>query len=128
MSYRHIVEKEWPPVDTVQEQCHLMDAICARVVTLRIEKLCKHLKLSEKEGWSLYGLQIIKQVMEQGILWDYLFEILLVMDREYLKNVTDHFRRLNGNHQATLDFLNNLRKTPEFSEYRFVMCYLSYWE
>jgi hypothetical protein len=104
-----------------------MDAICARVVALRIEKLCKHLRLSEKEGWSLYGLQIIKQVMEQGILWDYLFEILLVMDREYLKNVTDHFRRLNGNHRVTLDFLSNLRQTPEFSEYRFVFCYLSYW-
>ena len=55
---------------------------------------------AEKEGWSLYGLQIIKQVMEQGILWDYLFEILLVMDREYLKGTTKHFRRLNGNHQA----------------------------
>jgi exonuclease V gamma subunit len=105
MSYRHIVEKEWPPVDTVQDQCRLMDAICARVVALRIVKLCKHLRLSEKEGWSLYGLQIIKQVMEQGILWG-----------------------LNENHQATLDFLNNLRKTPEFFEYRFVLCFLSFWD
>jgi hypothetical protein len=105
-----------------------MDAISARVVALRIEKLCKHLRLSEKEGWSLYGVQIIKQVMEQGILWDYLFEILLVMDREYLKGTTKHFRRLNGNHQATLEFLNNLRQTPEFSEYRFNFCYLSFWD
>jgi hypothetical protein len=81
-----------------------------------------------KGGRSLYGLQIIKQVLEQGIFWDYLFEILLVMDREYLKGTTKHFRRLNGNHQATLDFLNNLPQTPEFSEYRFVFCYLSFWD
>ena len=112
---------------------------CARAVPFNGCNMCKGRdsqnrkalqapETDRKGGRSLYGLQIIKQVMEQGILWDYLFEILFVMDREYLKNVTDHFRRLNGNHQATLDFLNNLRKTPEFSEYRFVMCYLSYWE
>jgi hypothetical protein len=41
------------------------------------------------------------------------------MDREYLKNVTNHFKNLKENHQATLDFLKNLRQTPEFSEYRF---------
>ena len=122
------MEKEWPPVDSVQDQCRLMNAVCAGIVTSRIGKLCKQLKLSEKEGWSLYGLQVVKQIMEQGVLWDHLFEILLVMDREYIKGVTEHFRRLNENHLITLDFLDNLRQTPEFSEYRFVMCYLSYWE
>ena len=128
MSYRHIVEKEWPPVDTVENQCHLMDAICAETVALQIKKLSKRLDLSEEEGWSLYGLETVKQVLEQGVHWDYLFEILFVMDREYLKNVTDHFKNLKENHQATLDFLKNLRQTPEFSEYRFVFCYLSCWD
>jgi hypothetical protein len=82
-----------------------MDVICAGTVVLSIGKLCKRLGLSEKEGWLLYGLKIVKHVLEQGILWD----------------TTKHFRRLNENHQATLDFLNNLQKMPEFFEYRFVL-------
>jgi hypothetical protein len=63
-------------VDTVENQCHLMDAICAETVALQIKK---RLDLSEEEGWSLYGLETVKQVLEQGVHWDYLFEILLVM-------------------------------------------------
>jgi hypothetical protein len=121
MSYRHILQKEWPLMDTVQDQCNLMDVICAGTVVFRIGKLCKRLGLSEKEGWLLYRLKIVKHVLEQGILWDHLFSALLVMDREYLKGTTEHFRHLNENHQATLDFLNNLQKTPEFYEYRFVL-------
>ena len=68
-------------MDTMQDQCRLMDAVCAGTVALRIGKLCKRLGLSEKEGWLLYGLKIVKQVLEQGILWDRLFSALLVMDR-----------------------------------------------
>jgi hypothetical protein len=125
MSFRHNVEREWPLVDSVQDQCRLMNAICAGTVTLRIMKLCKQLEISEREGWSLYGLQVVRQIMEQGILWDRLFEILLVMNREYIRDVTQHFRCLNENHQRTLDFMDNLRQAPEFPEYRLVMCYLS---
>jgi hypothetical protein len=66
-------------------------------------------------------------VLEPGILWDHLFSALLVMNREYWKGTTEHFRRLNENHQATLDFLNNLQKTPEFFEYRFVLLGCMLW-
>jgi hypothetical protein len=128
MACKSIIPKGWSDANTVENQCHLMDAICAETVALQIKKLSKRLDLSEEEGWSLYGLETVKQVPEQGVHRDYLFEILFVMDREYLKNVTDHFKNLKENHQATLDFLKNLRQTPEFSEYRFVFCYLSCWD
>jgi hypothetical protein len=128
MACKSIIPKGWSDAHTVENQCHLMDAICAETVALQIKKLSKRLDLSEEAGWSLYGLETVKQVLEQGVHWDYLFEILLVMDREHLKNVTDHVKNFKENHQATLDFLKNLRQTPEFSEYRFVFCYLSCWD
>ena len=127
MPYEHTVEKEWPPVDTVEHQCHLMDAICAETIALRIKELSQRLDLSEEKGWSLYGLETVKQVLEHGMHWDYLFAILLVMNGEYLEDVTDHFKNLKENHQTTLDFLKNLRQTQGFSRYRFIFRYLSCW-
>ena len=128
MSYRNVVQDEWPQVSTVQDQCRLMDAICAGIVARKIEKLCEQSKLPEKEGWLFYGPKVIRRVLEQGILWDRMFSALLVMDLEYLKGTTEHFKRLKGNYEATLDFLRDLRQTPGFSEYQTLQWFLSYWD
>jgi hypothetical protein len=57
MACKSIIPKGWLDANTVENQCHLMDAICAETVTLQIKKLCKRLDLSEEEIWSLYGLE-----------------------------------------------------------------------
>ena len=128
MACKSIIPKGWSDANTVENQCHLMDAICAETVALQIKKLCKRLDLSEEEGWSLFGLETVKQVLEQGVHWDRLFSALLAMDLQYRKDVTKHFKNLKENHQATLDFLKNLRQTPGFSEYRSVLDFLSFWD
>ena len=128
MACKSIIPKGWSDANTVENQCHLMDAICAETVALQIKKLSKRLDLSEEEGWSLYGLETVKQVLEQGVHWDRLFSALLAMDLQYRKDVTKHFKHLKENHQATLDFLKNLRQTPGFSEYRSVLDFLSCWD
>ena len=92
MDCRSIIPNGWSNANTVENQCHLIDAMCAETVTCKIKKLCKRLDLSEEEGWSLYGLETIKQVLEQGILWDHLFFALFAMDLEYRKDVTKHER------------------------------------
>ena len=64
MACKSIIPKGWSDANTVENHCHLMDAICAETVALQIKKLCKRLDLSEEEGWSLYGLETVKQVLE----------------------------------------------------------------
>jgi hypothetical protein len=127
MAWRSIIPKGWSDANTAENQCHLMDAICAETVACKIKKLCKRSDLSEEKGWSLYGQETVKQVLEQGILWDNLFSALLVMNLEYQKDVTKHFKHLGENHQATLDFLKSLRQTPGFSDYHNILDFLSYW-
>ena len=94
MACKSIIPKGWLDANTVENQCHLMDAICAETVAFQIKKLCKRLDLSEEEGWSLYGLETVKQVLEQGVHWDRLFSALFAMDLQYRKDVTKHFKNL----------------------------------
>ena len=47
----------------------------------------------------LYGLETMKQVLEQGVHWDRLFSALLAMDLQYRKDVTKHFKNLKENHR-----------------------------
>ena len=96
MSYRHIVQDEWPQVSTVQDQCRLMHAICAGIVARKIEKLCEQLKLQEKEGWLFYGPKVIRRVLEQGILWDRMFSALLVMGPRIFKGHNRTFQTFKG--------------------------------
>ena len=125
MACESIIPEGW--LNTVENQCHLMDAICAETVACRIKRLCELSNLSEEEGWSLHGLETVRQTLEQGVLWNHLFSALLVMNSEYQKDVTNHFKQLGENHQATLDLLKDLRRTQRFSKYRNILNFLSYW-
>ena len=58
MAYESIRREGWS--NTVENQCHLLYAICADNLTCKIKRLCKWENLSEEKGWSLYGLEIIQ--------------------------------------------------------------------
>ncbi len=112
----------------MENQCDLMNVICAETIACKIKRLCELSNISEEKGWSLHGLETVRQTLEQGILWNHMFSALLVMNAEYKKDVTKHFKQLGENHQKTLDLLKDIRRTQRFSQkYRNILCYLSYW-
>ena len=125
MAHESITQEGWS--DTVENQCHLLNAICSEILVCEIKSLCEWEKLSEEEGWSLFGLETVKQVLEEGAVWDQMFSVLFAMDLEYRKDVTKHFKRLKEDHQATIEFLRDLRQSPRISKYQPVFDFLSYW-
>ena len=122
MAYESIMQEGWS--DTVENQCHLLNAICTESLVCEIKILCEWAELSEEEGWSLFSLETVKQVLEQGAVWDQMFCVLFAMDLEYRKDVTKRFKE---DHQATIKFLRDLRQSPKISKYQPVFDFLSYW-
>ncbi len=64
MAHESIMQEGWS--DTLENQCHLLNAICTESLVCEINRLCEWAKLSEEEGWSLFGLETVKQVLEEG--------------------------------------------------------------
>ena len=126
MAYESIRRKGWS--DTVENQCHLLYAICADILTCEIKNICKLENLSEEEGWSIYGLKTVKQVLNQGTVWDSMFLVIRALDVEYKVKVTKHFKRLKENYLATTAFLKDLRQSPEVSKYQPVFYFFSHWQ
>lgn len=76
-------------------------------VSRKVEKFRERLGLSEEKGWSLYGLETETSAWAGSALGR-LVSAIFPMNLEYQEGVTEHFKHLAKNHQATLDLLRDL--------------------
>ena len=49
------------------------------------------------------------------------------MNLDYHEHVTQHFHKLGKDHEATLEFLQQLKFQTDYSEYQPILGYLRYW-
>ena len=127
----------------IENLCNLLNAIFSEAVghevdKLRQEKCCgcevnhpsqrRHecLMMSE-EGWIMHGLEAIERIIKHEIVWKQFVEAIRVMKLDYHEYATEHFKNLTKNHEATLEFLKDLKFNSSFPEYKAILGYLSYW-
>ena len=124
--------------------CDLINAIFVETVSnqiekLRTEKCCgcevnhpserKHdcLMMTEQERWITHGLEAIERAIDQDFVWKQFVEAIRVMKLNYHMCATEHYNALKENHEATLDFLMDLKESSNLSDNQPIVHYLSYW-
>ena len=65
---------------------------------------------------SVYGLEAVERVFEQGTVSKQFFEAMRVLKWEYYDRAKEHYKNLGKNFEAAYDFLKSLRQRSNFNE------------
>lgn len=70
----------------------------------------------------MYGLEAVGQLIEQEIVWKEFIEAICVMKPNSPRHAAEHSKNFGRNHEATFDFMMDLRQSSIYFNYEAITC------